>query len=364
MIQPFHISIPEGTLADLRHRLDTIRWPLGVTDSGGIPLAEVRALVDYWRSSFNWAIQEQEINRFPHFMAQVGGEQIHLIHLRSPNLKATPLLLLHGWPGSFVEMLPVLPLLTERFHLVVPSLPGYGFSPAPARPGMSNARIALLGLELMSLLGYPRFVVQGGDWGAGIATWATRQDPARILGLHLNYIPGSYGPSASGNLTPEESAFQQVRATWREEMGGYGHIQSTRPLTLAYGLSDSPVGLAAWIAEKFKEWADPARPIPMDVLLTNVTIYWASNSIASSVRLYLESMATPLRFEPGERLQVPCGVARFPAEAPFPPRAWVERGYNVVRWTEMPRGGHFAALEEPGLLAADLIAFVDGLWSL
>jgi pimeloyl-ACP methyl ester carboxylesterase len=222
---------------------------------------------------------------------------------------------------------------------------------------MSNARMAEIFAQLMTTLGYERFGAQGGDWGAGIATWLAVKFPSRLIGIHLNYIPGSYAPAVVAPLSPEEEAFLAEKATWVEEQGAYGHVQRTRPLTLAYGLSDSPIGLAAWIYEKFQEWADPGSALSLDAILTNVMVYWVTNTIASSVRLYLESARTPLRFAPGERLAVPCGIARFPREAPFPPRAWVERVYDVKRWTEMPRGGHFAALEEPDLLAADVRAF-------
>jgi hypothetical protein len=213
----------------------------------------------------------------------------------------------------------------------------------------------------MTVLGYDRFVVQGGDWGAGIATWLAVRFPSRVVALHLNYIPGSYAPFVEGAPSAEEASFLRQRAQWSDEQGAYGHVQRTRPFTLGYALSDSPAGLAAWIVEKFREWADPRSAIPLDVILTNVTIYWATNAIASSMRLYLESARTALRFELGERVRVPCGIARFPYEAPFPPRTWIERAYDVVHWTDMPQGGHFAALEAPERLAADVIEFVHGV---
>jgi len=353
--ESFSVDIPRETLDDLRARLARPRWPAGVTDSGGLPLAYVRELIRYWRDDFDWELQQAAINRLRHYRAS----GIHFIHEPSDDPRAAPLLLLHGWPGSFVEMLGVVPLLRRSFHVVVPSLPGYGFSDPPASEGMSNERIAELFAELMPALGYERFFVQGGDWGAGIGTWLARRFPERVLGLHLNYIPGSYAPAVDGDVTSEEKRFFDERDRWVAESGAYGAVQRTRPLTLAYGLSDSPVGLAAWIAEMFREWADPASDIGVDALLTNITIYWATNTIASSVRLYLESTRTPLRFERGERLAVPCAVARFPLEAPFPPRAWIERVYDVRRWTEMPRGGHFAAMEAPELLADDVRAFAD-----
>jgi pimeloyl-ACP methyl ester carboxylesterase len=361
MIEPFLPAVPAETIADLRQRLRATRWPRGVGDSGGMPLSDMREIVRYWSEDFDWPAREREINRLPHFLADAGGLRLHFIHARSPHPGARPLLLLHGWPGSFVEMLPIVPLLAESFHVVVPSLPGYGFSDAPAAAGMSNARMAELFAELMALLGYDRFVAQGGDWGAGIATWLAVRFPSRVAGIHLNYIPGSYAPFVEGEPSVEEAAFLRERERWADEDGAYGHLQRTRPLTLGYALGDSPAGLAAWIVEKFREWADPRSAVPLDVILTNVTIYWATNTIASSLRLYLESSRTPLRFARGERVPVPCGVARFPLEAPFPPRSWIERAYDVVHWTNVPQGGHFAALEAPAELAADVTQFVHGL---
>ncbi len=361
VLEPFKIAIPPETIDDLRARLRATRWPQGVTDSGGIPLSEMRPLVEHWLHEFDWKRQEEELNRLDHYRATVDGLRLHFIHARCDRAEALPLLLLHGWPGSFVEMLEVIPRLRALFHVVVPSLPGYGFSDPATGPGMSNARIAEMMAVLMSQLGYERFAVQGGDWGAGIATWLALKFPARIAGIHLNYIPGSYAPFVEGEMKPEEEAFLRDRNEWIDQSYAYGRIQGTRPLTLGYALGDSPAGLAAWIAEKFREWKDPFSQIPIDWLLTNVTLYWVTNSIASSMRLYLESSRTPLRLAPGQRLEVPCAVARFPFELPSPPRSWVERGYNVVRWTEMPRGGHFAAMEAPELLAGDVTEFLNGI---
>jgi pimeloyl-ACP methyl ester carboxylesterase len=361
MSEPFRVEIPAATLAGLHTRLRATRWPGGVDDSGGISLSDMREIRRHWLEALDWPARERELNRFPHFRARCGGLRLHYIHAPSARADATPLLLLHGWPGSFVEMLAMVPLLTDAFHVVVPSLPGYGFSDAPASAGMSNERVAALLAELMTGLGYDRFAVQGGDWGAGIATWLAVRFPTRVAGIHLNYIPGSYAPFVDGPVSDEEAGFLRQREQWIDQDGAYGHVQRTRPLTLGYALSDSPIGLAAWIAEKFREWADPGSAIPLDVILTNVTIYWATNTITSSMRLYLESARTPLRFGRGERVRVPCGIARFPYEAPFPPRAWIERAYDVVHWTDMPSGGHFAALEAPDRLAADVTEFVRGL---
>ena len=359
MIEPFEISVPEPTLADLHGRLRATRWPAGVGDSGGVPRQEMQEVVRYWLEAYDWRAHERAMNRLPHFRVTIDGQRLHFLHLRAKNPDAIPLLLLHGWPGSFVEMLEIAPLLATDFHVVVPSLPGYGFSDPPSTAGISNARMAELFAQLMTTLGYERFGAQGGDWGAGIATWLAAKFPSRLIGIHLNYIPGSYAPAVVEPLSPDEQAFLVEKAAWIDDKGAYGHVQRTRPLTLSYGLSDSPVGLAAWILEKFREWADPGSALSLDAILTHVMVYWVTNTIGSSVRLYLESARTPLRFAPGERLAVPCGIARFPREAPFPPRAWVERVYDVKRWTEMPRGGHFAAFEKPKLLAVDVMGFFD-----
>ena len=337
-----------------RPDLDDIRWPEGVEDEGGIRIDRVKELVAKWRD-FDFESHERELNRLPHFLER----GIHFIHLRASDASATPLLLLHGWPGSFIEFLPVAPLLADRFHLVIPSLPGYGFSDKPREPGMSNARIADQMLDLMHHLGYDRFGVQGGDWGAGVATWMAIKSPQRIAGIHLNYIPGSYAPPPGPPPNEEEQQFERDVAKWIDNHYAYGRVARTRPLTLAYGLNDSPVALLAWIAEKFDEWMDPATPVDDETILINTTIYWTTQTIYSSMRLYLESAKTPLILR--ERVPVPAGIAHFAREEPFPPRSWIERGYDVQHWTEFAKGGHFAALEQPRELANDVAAFLSSL---
>jgi pimeloyl-ACP methyl ester carboxylesterase len=334
-LQPFRIEIPETEVAGLKRRIRDTRWPSGVTDSGGIPVAEVQALLEEW-AAFDWIAP---LNRWPHFMA----DGIHFVHLQS---EKPPLLMLHGWPGSFVELLGVADRLRSTFDIVIPSIPGFGFSTAPVA---SNRALSDVMADLMSTLGYDRFYVHGGDVGAAIGTWMAVRHPSRVIALHLNYIPGSY--VAPG---PADPAFEAERTAWFDEHGAYAHIQRTTPLTAAYGPSDSPAALAAWIAEKFQLWSDPSSTIPRESLLTNLSIYWFTNTIASSMRYYLESARTPVRLE--SCIEIPTHIAHFPHEAPFPPRDYVERGYNVVRWTDMPRGGHFAALEAPDLLATDIVA--------
>jgi len=352
MIEPYKVDIPQSTIDDLHRRLDATLWPTGVTDSGGVPLRDAQEFIRHWRHDFDWRTHERRINQFPNFKAN----GIHFIHARSGR---PPLVLMHGWPGSFLEMLAMIPLLSDSFDLVIPSLPGFGFSDPPSEPGFSNRHIAGLIAELMTELGYEQFAVQGGDWGAGIATWLARDFPPRITKMHLNYIPGSFSPEAD-DPTAEEQQFLKDVDEWVAESGAYGHVQKTRPLTLAYALADSPAGLGLWIWEKFREWADPRSNIPLDELLANITLYWVTNSIASSMRIYLESAKTPHRYAKGERLTTPCAIARFPLEAPFPPRSWIERVYNVQSWNEYPVGGHFAALEQPELLAKDIKTWSAG----
>jgi len=352
-MQPYSIGVPAATLDDLRRRLAGTRWPIGVTDSGGVPLDDAKEFIRYWRDDFDWRACEARINAFHHF--KIDG--LHFIHEKSGR---PPIVLLHGWPGSFVEFLRVIPLLTESFDVIVPSLPGFGFSDLPTSPGVSNREIARMICDLMTRLGYDRFAVQGGDWGAGVSTWIARDHPERLTAMHLNYIPGSYAPHAD-DPTEEEQQFLRDVDTWVAESYAYGLVARTRPLTLGYALADSPAGLGIWIWEKFREWADPRSNVALDDILANITIYWATNTITSSMRLYLESPKTPLRFAKGERLTTPCAIARFPLEAPFPPRSWIERVYNVQRWKELPVGGHFAAMEQPELMAEDILDTMTSL---
>jgi pimeloyl-ACP methyl ester carboxylesterase len=375
-VAPFRIQVPQAALDDLRERLARTRWPDEVRGAGwsyGASLEVIRDLAEHWRDRFDWRAQEARLNSFAHFTAEADGQPIHFVHERGRGPQPMPLLLLHGWPGSFVEFEKTIPLLADpaahggdagdAFDVIVPSLPGFGFSPPSREPGMSNRRMAQLFVRLMEGLGYARFGVQGGDFGAGIATWIAREAPERLAGMHLNYIPGSYAPQLAPGETPSprEAAFLAAADAWFAAEGAYAHAQMTKPQTLAYALNDSPAGLLAWIVEKFRDWGDCGgdveRRFTRDELLTNVTIYWVTQTIHASMRLYLESRRTRLEFGPGERLAVPCGVAAFPKEEPFPPREWIERVYRITHWTDMPSGGHFAAMEEPERLAADVRAF-------
>lgn len=375
-IKPFSIPYSESAVDDLRDRLRRTRWPDGIPGAAweyGFDLPFLQDLCRYWRDEFDWKRQVEMVSTFHHYRYTSDGVGIHFMHERGKGPAPIPLVITHGWPGSFLEMLRIVPLLTDpathggdasdAFDVVVPSMPGYGFSDRPATRGMNTFRIAELWVKLMDELGYSRFGAQGGDIGAGVSTALGLRHADRILGLHLNYIPGSYRPHlpANSDLAPVEEEFLQQAGSWKEEKGAYAHLQGTRPLTAAYGLNDSPAALAAWIAEKFRDWSDCDGDLysrfTRDELLANVTLYWMTETIHSSFRLYYEGRRAPLQFGPNDFVRVPCAIAHFPREEPFPPRKWVERGYHVQRWTEMPRGGHFAAAEEPELLAEDIRAF-------
>ena len=377
-IRPFELHVPEPVLEDLRDRLAHTRWPDEVTGSGwdyGSNLAYTKELVDYWHTRFDWRAQEKAINAFNNFQANVDGLRIHFVHERGKGPNPMPLLLTHGWPGPFTEMLKILPLLTDpashggdpadSFDVVIPSLPGYGFSGKPTQGGMSVLKVADLWGRLMAGLDYQRFGAHGGDWGAAITLRLGSAFPKRVIGSHVTLVTLAtlrpYLGPGSRELTEAEKGLLEERANWFETEGGYSHIQRTRPQTLSYGLTDSPAGLAAWLVEKFRSWTDcegdVERKFTKDELLTYITLYWVTETIGSSTRLYYESFRDPWVFQTDEKVTVPCGVALFPKEIAHPPREWAERSLNVQRWTKMPRGGHFAALEEPELLAEDIRSF-------
>jgi pimeloyl-ACP methyl ester carboxylesterase len=370
--QRFTISVPDDAIDDLHRRLRLTRWPDTVTDSGwtyGLDLNWMKSIVDYWLNQYDWRAQQRTLNEYPHYIAVIDGFQLHYLHFRSTHPNAVPLVITHGWPGSFLELLKVAPMLADSasdpFHVIVPSLPGYGFSERPSSPGMNTFRTAELWVKLMWELGYRRFVAQGGDIGANVSSVLAWKHPESVLALHLNYIPGSYRPwvdEATQPLRPEEIAFKHKAQNWYDEKGGYWHVQATQPQTLGFALNDSPAGLAAWLIDKYRDWADcdgvVEKRFSRDELLTHVSLYWFTETIASSCRMYLENWKAPLAFPRGERIAVPCGVLRLAKEEPMPPRAWVERAYNVVRWTEKSKGGHFAAWEEPEVFATDVREFV------
>ncbi len=372
--RPFRIAVPMPAIIDLRNRLAGARWPDEVNDdawSYGASLPFMRDLAAYWRKQFDWRAVEARLNALPQFTLKIDDTKIHFVHAKGKGPKPLPLVISHGWPGSFVEMERIIPLLTDpaahggdaadAFDVVVPSLPGFGFSDRPTAPGCGPKAIAAMWQQLMTALGYDRFGVQGGDWGSAISIWLARNHPERVIGAHLNFMISSLQPAEGAPLTEAERAYVASAVKWRDSEGGYFSIQSTKPQTLGYGLTDSPVALAAWIAEKFRTWSDCngdiASAIALDDLLANIAVYWFTCNITSSLRIYKENKATPLHFAPGERVKPPVGFAHFPKEILHPPRSYVERVFDIQRWTDMPKGGHFAAMEQPALLAEEIRAF-------
>ncbi|HEY1740500.1 MAG TPA: epoxide hydrolase [Acidimicrobiia bacterium] len=359
-IEKFVVHVSDAVLDDLRERLGRSRLPDELDDAGwdyGIPTACVRDLVDYWREEFDWRAQEARLNDFDNLRADIDGQAIHFLHARSPRPDAIPLLLTHGWPGSIVEFLDAIPLLTDTFHVVAPSLPGYGFSGPTRARGWDVPRIATAFAELMARLGYERYGAQGGDWGAQVATRIGALDAQHCAGIHLN-MPLGRRPKEPVELSGDDQAGLDALAQFTRDESGYSLEQSTKPQTLGVALNDSPAGLLAWIVEKFRTWSDcngdPERVFTRDQLLTNVTTYWVTQTITSSARLYWEHMHSG---DHPDYVAVPTGVARYPKEILRFPRPWVERAYNVTYWADMPRGGHFAAMEQPSLFAADVAAF-------
>jgi pimeloyl-ACP methyl ester carboxylesterase len=375
-IEPFRIHIDDHDIEDLRRRLGETRWSQSVDGAGwtmGMDAAYLRSLSDYWRTQFDWQSVEDRLNRLPHFQARGDAGSLHFVHLKGSGQHPIPIVLTHGWPSTFAELLELGHMLatpsmygaasSDGFDVVVPSLPGYAFSSAPSTVGTNVFTIADQWATLMATLGYTKFIAHGGDIGAGVSTALGLRHSTRLLALHLNYVPGSYQPDIpeSAQLTHEETEFFARRSTWNDLEGGYSHVQSTKPEVLAPSLNDSPVGLAAWIVDKLRSWSDcdgdVERAFTRDEILTTVSLYWFTRSMPSAIRLYWEGRKRPLKFAPGERVTVPVAIAHFPREIPIPPRTYVERGYNVTRWTEMPKGGHFAASEEPVSLANDIRAF-------
>ena len=369
-IERFEVPYSESAVQDLRERLARTRWPDTISGSAwtyGFDLAYLQRVCDYWRRHFDWRAQVEQLRQLEHFQYMTGEDAIHFVRMRGEGNSSIPILLLHGWPGSFLELLQLGRRLAAdgSFDVIIPSLVGFGYSSRSTKPGMNTTRMADLFAGLMSELGYERFACHGGDFGASVSSWLARRHPERILGIHLNYIPGYYRPAlAQGEKpTPEEQRFLADGERWGEEWGAYSHIQGRTPQTVAYGLNDSPAALAAWILEKFRDWADCdgdlEKPFTWDELLANVTLYWMTETIHSSCRLYFE--AIPLQLEPGEHITPPCGIAHFAKEAPFPPRSWIERGYNVQHWSDFSSGGHFAAMERPEELAGDIREFFSTL---
>lgn len=367
-IEPFTLEIPQAEIDDLRRRLASTRWPEreAVDDwTQGAPLDRVRALCKHWETDYDWRRCEAMLNGFGQHRTSLGGLGIHFLHVRSPHADALPLLLTHGWPGSVIEFHKVIGLLTDpvahggeardAFHIVAPSLPGYGFSDKPTTTGWGVERIAEAWITLMRRLGYDRFVAQGGDWGAAVTTAIGVARPPECLAIHLN-MPIVFPEAGDmADLTPAEQAAVARIQLYQEKGSGYSKQQGTRPQTLGYGLVDSPAGQAAWIYEKFQEWTDnqgePEQALTVDEMLDNIMLYWLPKAGASSARLYWESMGA---FKP-QRLDLPVGVSIFPKELFRPSRRWAERSYsNIIHWNELDRGGHFAAFEQPALFVEEL----------
>lgn len=358
-IRPFRIAVPDEEVADLRDRLSRTRWPDRecVSDwSQGVPLDYTRELAAYWAQDYDWREREARLNTFDQFVTEIDGLDIHFIHQRSVNPDALPLVITHGWPGSIVEFAEVIEPLTQDFHVVCPTLPGFGFSGKPTAAGWTVERIALAWDTLMTRLGYDHYGAQGGDWGAAVTTQIGRNGGG-CIGIHLNMpIAGPTGDLS--DPSPEERDALAAQHHYQQWEAGYSKQQSTRPQTLGYGLADSPAGQLAWIVEKLYAWSDcdghPENVFSRDEMLDDVMLYWATNTGASSARLYWESFTA---FGGGGKVQVPTGIARFPKEIFRPPRSWCEAAYTITHWTDMPRGGHFAAFEQPELFVDDMRAF-------
>jgi len=373
-VVPFKIHVTDAVLSDLKERLARTRFPGEIANSNwdyGTNLAYLKELVAYWRDRYDWRAAERRLNQLDQFTTNIDGLDIHFVHQRSKNPNAMPIAITHGWPGSFTEFTKIIGPLTDpaayggnasdSFHVVAISIPGFGFSGKPADRGYGPERIAGILAKLMARLGYTRYGLQGGDWGSSISRFTALNDASHVAGLHLNFClagppPGVKDPNEG--VPPAELERTRARQAFFENERGYFLEQSTKPQTVGYGLDDSPAGLAGWIVEKFRTWSDNdgnvEQKFTKDELLTNVMIYWVTQSGASSARIYYENQRAPAA---QRRVEVPTACAVFPKEISIAPRRWVEAWYNVTRWTEMPRGGHFAAMEEPQLLVDDLRAF-------
>lgn len=374
-IKPFHIQVSDEVLYDLKYRLEHVRWPdqlEGSTWERGTDINYLQSLVSYWRKQFDWRAQETELNRFSQFRCNVDGIDIHFVHERGNGPSPIPIILTHGWPDSYIRYQKIIPLLTDPAHhggdpedsfdVIVPSLPGFGFSSRPKHSGVNNYRVSELWAKLMTeKLGYSKFAAAGGDVGSGVTRYLALNHPELLIGIHITdigIIKNLITPPDKAELSEEELQYKKSAPAWISNEGAYMSLQSTKPQTLSYGLSDSPVGLAAWIIEKFRAWSDCNGDLQQrfseDELLTNIMIYWVTNSIGSSARIYYENMHS---LPSMGRIEVPTGIALFPADILLPPKEWAERNLNITRWTTMPSGGHFTAMEEPELLAEEIRAF-------
>ena len=377
--EPFKINVADAVLTDLRERLERVRWPGEIPNTAwdyGANLAYIKELVDYWRTHYDWRAHERQLNRWPQFRVTIDGQRIHYIHARGNGPNPFPLIITHGWPGSIAEFMEIMGPLTDpaahggdpadAFDVIAPSLPGYGFSDPTHDRQVNIMRIAEWFTVLMNqVLGYTRYGAQGGDWGAMVTSRLGFADAQHVAGIHLNMVGVAPHPANRLNLSQAEQTFLKSMDKWRGEETGYQNIQGTKPQTLGFALNDSPVGLCAWITEKFRTWSDCDGAVEnaytKDQLLTNIMIYWVTQTINSSTRLYFEERHHPWRMGKDDKVTVPTAIALFPKEIATPPREWAERAYNVQRWTPMPAGGHFAAMEQPKLLVEDVRAFFRAL---
>ena len=379
-VNPFTINVSDNVLEDLKKRLSLTRWPDEIPGSGwgyGTNLDYLKELVSYWQNDFDWKSQEKKLNELNHFTSQVKGLNIHFVHEKGKGPNSIPIVITHGWPSTFFEMHKIIPRLTDpasyggdpsdSFDVIAPSLPGYGFSEASKTSGMDVKAVAAIWDELITKeLGYPKYAVHGGDIGAGVTANLGYYHHKNTYGIHLTAVtrPMPYLGENSKSLTDAEKDHLNQRLDWEQKEGAYGHMHRTKPQTLSYGLNDSPVGLAGWIVEKYRSWSDCGGDIESkhtkDELLTNIMIYWATGTIGSAVRMYRENNGennVQWTLAEGDQILAPTAVAIFPHDLSTPPKEWAERSFNLQNWTNMSKGGHFAALEEPDLLVEDIRAF-------
>ena len=379
-VNPFTINVSDNVLEDLQKRLSLTRWPDEIPGSGwgyGTNLDYLKELVSYWQNDFDWKFQEKKLNELNHFTSQVKGLNIHFVHEKGKGPNSIPIVITHGWPSTFFEMHKIIPRLTDpasyggdpsdSFDVIAPSLPGYGFSETSKTSGMDVKAVAAIWDELITKeLGYPKYAVHGGDIGAGVTANLGYYHHKNTYGIHLTAVtrPMPYLGENSKSLTDAEKDHLNQRLDWEQKEGAYGHMHRTKPQTLSYGLNDSPVGLAGWIVEKYRSWSDCGGDIESkhtkDELLTNIMIYWATGTIGSAVRMYRENNGennVQWTLAEGDQILAPTAVAIFPHDLSTPPKEWAERSFNLQNWTNMSKGGHFAALEEPDLLVEDIRAF-------
>ncbi|MNB71772.1 Fluoroacetate dehalogenase [compost metagenome] len=374
-IERFHIHVSDEILDDLKYRLHHTRWPDQIENAGwerGTELSYLKSLVAYWKDHYDWRVQEAKLNRLSQFCCNIDGIDVHFVHERGKGPNPLPIILTHGWPDSYLRYEKIISLLTDpashggnpedSFDVIVPSLPGFGFSGHPKHSGVNNFRVSEMWAKLMTEeLGYNKFAAAGGDIGSGVTRYLASNHPELLFGIHLTdvgIIRNLMTSSDQAELSGEELRYKNNASEWIAQEGGYMSLQSTRPQTLAYGLTDSPAGLAGWIIEKYRSWSDCQGNLQdrfsEDELITHIMLYWVTSTMGSSTRMYYENSHSlpPLGY-----IEVPTGIALFPADILLPPKEWAVRNLNVTRWTSLPRGGHFTAMEEPELLAQDIRAF-------